>query len=507
MLSPARSYANPVQRGDYPDPSVVRVGNEFWACTTSTEWAPQFPLLRSTDLVHWKRVGAVFNERPQWSRGSFWAPEISAHRGRFFVYYVAEHESGPLTIAVATAERPGGPYVDHGPLVGQASGSIDPTPVTGKDGRRYLIWKEDGNSRALPTTIWIQPLSADGLRLVGEARVILRNDAPWEGPVVEGPSVVRRGEWFYLFYSGNSCCGKNCNYAVGVARARSVLGPWEKYGGNPILKSNSTWRCPGHGSVVEAANGRTFYLYHAYSTTDSIYVGRQVLLDEVRWNDDAWPAINDGRGPSTFARRPFDGRSKSEAPGHFFSAFLRRRLSPAWQWPQGHRPHISFKAWRRGVVVSCTGECEDVICSVLARGTESTTYLAETAIDVRTLAPGVQAGICAYGDSENAAGVGIRDGEVIVFRRSRGKHRSISRMPVSKGATVRLRMQANGGYEFTFAMSVNGMRWTDLSPAPVRAPHLCPWDRGIRVALTVGGAQDASARFKWMRIRNSAYHK
>src|SRR5579883_117473 len=508
MHAANRSYANPVHRGDYPDPSVIRVGdNEFWATTTSTEWAPQFPLLRSTDLINWKPVGAVFTERPSWSRGSFWAPEISQYRGRFYVYYVAEHVSGPLSIAVATADRPEGPYVDHGPLVGQSAGSIDPTPVTGEDGRRYLIWKEDGNSRGLPTTIWIQPLGDDGLRLAGDAKVILRNDVEWEGDVVEGPSVLRRGEWFYLFYSGNACCGKSCNYAVGVARARSVLGPWEKFAGNPILSSNADWRCPGHGSVFEASDGRTFYLYHAYSRRDSIYVGRQVLLDEVSWDAGGWPSINHGSGPSSSAPLPFDRRAPLRGGKHFFSAFLRGRLAPTWQWPQSHRPLLTFgKAWHRGVVVSCEGDCTDVICSVLARPTESSQYVAETAIDVRSLAGGAQASLCAYGDQENAVGAGVRDGEVVVFRRSRGRHRTIACVPVLKNATIRFRMEATAGYAFMFWMSIDGLRWTKLVESPVRAPHISPWDRGVRVALTVGGAQNASARFKWMRIRQTPEH-
>src|SRR5690349_18020280 len=70
------TYSNPVIAGDYPDPSVIRVGNEYWATATASEWAPLFPILRSTDLVNWKMVGSVFQERPGWSAGNYWAPEI-----------------------------------------------------------------------------------------------------------------------------------------------------------------------------------------------------------------------------------------------------------------------------------------------------------------------------------------------------------------------------------------------------------------------------------------------
>jgi len=113
------TYTNPVLPGDHPDPSVIRVGREYWATATTSQWAPVFPLLRSVDLVNWTLAGAVFQTPPTWSEGSYWAPEISADRGRYFVYYTGRRKNGPLCIAVATAMQPSGPYVDHGPLACQ----------------------------------------------------------------------------------------------------------------------------------------------------------------------------------------------------------------------------------------------------------------------------------------------------------------------------------------------------------------------------------------------------
>ena len=105
-------YQNPVIAGDHPDPSIIRVGGDFWATCTSSEWGPQFPLLHSTDLVNWDLTGSVFPHRPDWAVGNFWAPEISEFKGRYAVYYVGRKAGGPLAVAVATAENPGGPYAD-----------------------------------------------------------------------------------------------------------------------------------------------------------------------------------------------------------------------------------------------------------------------------------------------------------------------------------------------------------------------------------------------------------
>ena len=101
-------YVNPVIAGDHPDPSVIRVGDEYWATATSSQWGPPFPLLRSRDLVRWEVTGSVLPGPPDWSNGSYWAPEIASHDGRYFVYYTARKRNGPLCVAVATASEPGG---------------------------------------------------------------------------------------------------------------------------------------------------------------------------------------------------------------------------------------------------------------------------------------------------------------------------------------------------------------------------------------------------------------
>src|SRR5215203_5818149 len=106
-----------VLRGDYPDPSVVKIGQRYWATATTSNWAPAYPLLESKDLVNWKPKGHVFLQLPDWADYYFWAPEISYDNGKVYVYYSAHKKDGNLCVAVASADRPEGPYKDHGPLV------------------------------------------------------------------------------------------------------------------------------------------------------------------------------------------------------------------------------------------------------------------------------------------------------------------------------------------------------------------------------------------------------
>ncbi len=293
FVSAGLTYAQQlVLPGDHPDPTVIRVGKEYWASNTSAEWAPVFPLLHSPDLVHWQQLGAVFQEPPPWASGNFWAPELVNDNGKFRVYYAARKRGGPLCVAVAEATRPGGPYVDHGPLVCQPDGSIDPYFVKDEHGTPYLIWKEDGNSRQQPTWIWAQELSQDGLKLKGAPQHLIRNDEPWEGAVVEGPDILKRDGWFYLFYAGGACCGLKCDYAEGVARSHHLLGPWVKDPRNPIETGDKNWTCPGHGTITETPAGKYEFLHHAYPREGSVYIGREALIDQIHWDADGWPSIS-----------------------------------------------------------------------------------------------------------------------------------------------------------------------------------------------------------------------
>jgi beta-xylosidase len=292
-------YRNPVYAADFPDPSAVRIGPEYWAAGTAASGGFP-PILRSPDLVNWTLAGSIFQNAPDWTDGeTFWAPELARQGDAYLAYYSARSKSGRMCVAVASSPNPIGPYDDGGPLVCQPAGSIDPSVVRNSQGWPFLVWKEDRNSQGVTTVIWLQPLSRDGLALTGVRRKILTaTGRGWEGGVVEGPQIIRRKRYLYLFYSGNLCCGPNCEYAMGVARAKGLYGPWRRFAGNPILDSGNDWLCPGHGSLVQSPNGRWWMLYGSYNAVGTISPGRLLLLDPIRWTRDAWPVVNGGTGPS-----------------------------------------------------------------------------------------------------------------------------------------------------------------------------------------------------------------
>ena len=333
---------------------------------------------------------------------------------------------------------------------------------------------------------------------------ILRNEAPWEAHLVEGPFILRRGDWFHLFYSADACCGRNCNYKLGVARSRTLLGSWERHPGNPILAGNDHWKCPGPGSIVTDAAGRTLLLYHAYHPIDFEHVGRQGLLDEVTWDAQGWPAINAGRGPSHTAA------SSADKPAPVVSVadeFRNRVLDPAWQWPWDQEQRPALDSSRGGWLVLSTAAAPSAApLTVAARPAPAGTYTAMTSIDAASLPAGLRAGLSAFGNRNNLLAVTVErsqpDGPgraaggltIVAWQVQKGARTTLATERVEVGQTAHLRLQAVARSRFEFAVSADGRTWKPVG-TPAEGGYLPPWDLAVRIALIADGAPRARARF------------
>ena len=249
-------------------------------------------LATSPDLVNWTLLKDAMPALAPWvrlSRPDVWAPEVIRIGEQFVLYYTArDNESGRQCIGVATSDHPEGIFRDPNerPLICQVleGGSIDAHPFQDGD-TVYLYWKNDGNCCGLATYIYVQQLAPDGLSLVGEPERLIRNDRPWEGAVVEAPTMFQYNDSYYLFYSANSYAG--INYAVGYAICAAVTGPCEEAQENPILSSVLEQPLvvgPGHQDIIQVGD-QTWIVYHAWEVSSAgLRTERRFLyIDRLEW--------------------------------------------------------------------------------------------------------------------------------------------------------------------------------------------------------------------------------
>ena len=323
--APARTsvtYANPVLDADFPDPTVIRAPDGFYyGYATQTKrggnWI-NIQLAQSKDLTHWHYVGDALPVKPAWASKTqdFWAPHVARAGKTFILYYSAKPDTSDerhgLCLGVATSSSPKGPFRDLGhPLqCGPGFVNIDPMefddPATGK----HLLYWGSGFE-----PIKVQELAPDMMSFAPGSEP---KNLAWPIPskdafavLVEGSWVMRRGGYYYLFYSGDNCCGAKANYAVMVARSKSATGPFEtleQATGKPhsiILEKRGHWIAPGHNSIVTDRQGRDWIVYHAVDSRrprvlpgDEVNTRRVMLIEPIAWRS-GWPVID---GPSSGRR-------------------------------------------------------------------------------------------------------------------------------------------------------------------------------------------------------------
>ncbi len=470
VLCPATAAANPVIAGDHPDPSVARIGGAFYASATSGSWAPLFPVFRSTDLVSWTRVGAVLRSAPRWASGKFWAPELTAYRGRALAFYSAARHGGKPCIGVATATRAEGPWRDRGRAVCPPLGAIDAAPVRGPVGRLWLAWKQLG----VGSGIYLQALDASGLRASGAPIRLVTPDAGWEHGVTEGPSFLHVGSWWYLFYSGGTCCRVPCSYAEGVARAPTLQGPYVKAPTNPVLRGNRQWKCPGHGTAIDLGARGLYLLHHAYTRADRLDERREVLLDAVTIDPDGWPAIAGRRGPAAVAPSPF-GTSVTAPSDAFSDGFGGSLLTPGWEWPFDRVPRTQVGGGR--LTLSCDGPERFV-----ARQVPSGPFAVVATLDRTSIAGRASLGL-AVSVAGRSRGIELAGSSLRGFVSPAGLAPRLGAIsPAAPGRIIRLLLWVPGDGALAAYAAVDDGAYSPVAIGPARA-GLPP----TRMALTCRG--------------------
>src|SRR5438270_1802100 len=308
------SYANPVIDEDFPDPTVIKAADGYYygyATQTKREgkWI-NIQLSRSADLVHWKHVGDALPTKPSWAATTqdFWAPHVQRDGRQYIMYFSAKPDTSDerhgLCLAVATANSPLGPFVDIGRPLQCGTGFINIDPMAFDDpatGKHLLYW----GSGFQP--IKVQELGPDRMSFASHSAPV---DLIWPNGknggfprLVEASWVIHHDDFYYLFYSGDNCCGPDAHYGVMVARSNDATGPFETLEaakGVPhslMLFKSERWLAPGHNCIVTDKAGQVWIIYHAIDVNrprqtqeDEINSRRILLIDRIEWKD-GWPHV------------------------------------------------------------------------------------------------------------------------------------------------------------------------------------------------------------------------
>ena len=303
------SYMNPVLDSDFADPTVIRAGDGlYYAYATQTNRDGRdvnIQVASSRDLINWELLGDALPLKPAWASETqnTWAPHVSFNDGAYYMYFSAEpNTKDGLCLGVAFSRWPAGPFVDSGKPMRCGKGFVNIDPMSFDDpatGKRLLYW----GSGFEP--IRVQELAPDRVTFApGSEPIDLVRPKPGGGyeNLIEGAWVVRRGGWYYLFYSGDNCCGEKAHYAVMVARSRSATGPFQTLGEvtrrpeSTVLARSPRWNAPGHNSILTDAAGRDWMFYHAIDPAkpkNGASDRRVMLMDRVTYKN-GWPVIAGG---------------------------------------------------------------------------------------------------------------------------------------------------------------------------------------------------------------------
>ncbi len=253
----------------FADPTIINLDGRYYLAGTQGSNPPGFTVLSSTDLQNWSPASAdtIPNLTPGekvFGTKGFWAPQFVPTDSCVYMFYTANEQ-----IALAKADSINGTYIWDGTAIDDSEKNIDPFLFTDTDGRHYLyhVRFDHGNF------LWVGEFDFNSGHFVeGTLHPVFRNDQPWEhtlayesDPIMEGPTVVRLGDKYYLFYSANHYMSPD--YAVGYATAASPLGPWTKNPENPIIHRNIVGeRGSGHGDVFTDNDGNLRYVYHVHNS-------------------------------------------------------------------------------------------------------------------------------------------------------------------------------------------------------------------------------------------------
>ena len=301
---------NPILKGFYPDPSICRVGEDYYIVNSSFEFYPGLPIFHSRDLANWEQIGYVLNRPEQLNldsmrvSGGLYAPTIRYHNDTFYVINTCVGRPGGGNFYVY-ATNPAGPWSN--PIWLKDAPGIDPSLFFDDDGKAYYT----GNGKPVDNTpdskkrhIWLQELDLKSQKLVGERSIILVEGAMHDASNAESPHLYKKDGYYYLMIAEG---GTGDNHSVTIFRNKTIRGLYESDRKNPILTHRNLGRnypiaCTGHADLVETQNGQWWMVLLGVRPYGGFHynLGRETFIAPVIW-EDGWPIACPGEGKVLFS--------------------------------------------------------------------------------------------------------------------------------------------------------------------------------------------------------------
>ncbi len=324
-------FTNPVIPGFHPDPSICRVGDDYYLVTSTFEFFPGLPIFRSKDLVHWELIGHAMDRPEQLNLDSIkpsaglFAPTIRYHDGKYYIINTLIGKGGNFII---TADNPAGPWSN--PYWLNDAPGIDPSLLFDDDGKVYYTgnfrpdsYPKDSKYRE----IWLQELDLKTMQLTGERTIIVKEGALHNASTVEGPHLYKINGMYYLIVAEG---GTSENHAVSAFKSSNVRGPYEGNKKNPILTHRNLGgtypiQCTGHADLIQTQKGEWWMVLLGTRPYGGFYfnLGRETFLAPVTW-ESGWPVVCPGEGKilekqqapdlPEFSVKPTPARDNFDAP-------------------------------------------------------------------------------------------------------------------------------------------------------------------------------------------------
>jgi xylan 1,4-beta-xylosidase len=476
----SKQFTNPILAGFYPDPSVCKVGSDYYLVNSTFSYYPGIPVFHSKDLVHWNLISHVMDRPEQMdltglgvSRGIF-APDIAFHDGTFYVMCTLVDRGGNF---VVTAKDPHGPWSN--PVFTPEIKGIDPSLFFDDNGEAYVIYNSDApDNKPLydgHRTIKMYGVDIKNLKVKGEPRILVNggSDISKKPIWIEGPHIYKKDGYYYLMAAEG---GTGDNHSEVIFRSKQVEGPYVPFERNPILTQRHLDKnrknpitSTGHADLVEGANGEWWAVFlgcRPYAPVDQDYynTGRETFLAPVQWND-GWPIINPGKNEIQYRYpMPFkDSREKSEIPlsGNFVyrDNFDSDQLKSNWVFLRTVKETWYDLTKRKGSLamqVRPSTCLEKTNPSFVAHRQQHQVGSASTSLDFSPRNENEKAGMVVFQNEnhfyflcksvkENAA--------VIELYKSAGAGMELlASQPLTSSKAVKLKIESNGNaYSFLFA--------------------------------------------------------